>query len=481
MAETRKFVKDSMVYTIGEVLTKAVAFFLLPIYTRYLTQDEFGIYNLVITIWPILLILYGKGFSSFLIRGYHEIQIEQERRRFTGTILLFSLLVGVLFAVILHLFGNYIFSPLFKGVGYKPFLQFAVAIAFFKLLSTNVLALYRAERKPFRVVGLSSVYFVLYGLAAVVLVVILHLGLLGALWGQLGSLLIAGVLYLIFVSRDISFKWNSNYLKGAILFVLPLIPHELGGWAVNLSDRILIERFLSLEQLAIYSLAYQLALGLNMLITAINQAWIPFFYEIADQPQSVKELKKSTTFYFIVVIGIGLLLAMFSKEIILLMGEQKYIGAAAIFPLVIVAFIINVFYYIYAGAIFYANKTQYIPIITLCSGLVNIGLNFLLIPRYGYIAAAYTTIIAYGIMVLLSFFFSRKYYIVPMRYKTIGLISLIALAIYGISRLVPETPYYLSSIVKIALAGLFPITLIGVGIVKQQELRDFLWTLLKKK
>lgn len=256
MTETRRFIKESTIYAIGEILTKSLAFILIPVYTRYFTQDEYGIYNLVVTIWPVLVILYGKGFASYITRGYFDVKSEDGKREFVGSILLFSLVISLILAAVTHIFGEQVFGVIFKNIDYKPFLQFAVGIAIIKLFTNNVLAVYRAKRKPVSVVALSLVNFIITVSFILMLVVYLKMGLTGALKGQIWGLLVVSILFFIYILKDIRFTINKKYLMSAVVFVLPLVPHALSGWVINLSDRIFIERYCTLEDLAIYSLGY---------------------------------------------------------------------------------------------------------------------------------------------------------------------------------------------------------------------------------
>jgi len=473
MRETRKFVKESVIYGVGEVFTKALAFLLIPLYTRYLTKSDFGIYNLVITIWPVLVIFYGKGLASYLIRGYFELTTEKQKKDFFGTILLLTILISLLLSGIIHLFGDYIFNPLFKEVSYKPFLQFAVAIAFFKLFINNLLSIYRAQRKPVTVVILSFVMFVITVSVIVWQVVILKKELWGVLWGQFISLALVSLIFFIYVQKDIHYHLDKKYIYAALTFSLPLIPHALSGWIINLSDRILIERFCTLEDLAIYSLGYQLAMALDILINSMNQAWIPFFYANAANPDQRKELKKSTTFYFIIVVAVGLLLGVFTNEIILLVGKEQYRAAIRIFPLIILAFIIHSIYYMASASLLLKKKTMIIPLITIVAGVINVGLNLYGLPKYGYMFAAYTTVFSYSLMSLGGVLFSWKYFPIPFQFTKMLLILFFAAGIYALSGLFSALPLLPQIGLKIFLLAFFPISLVLLRIVRIHDIQNF--------
>ena len=480
MTETRRFIKESAIYTIGEILTKSQAIILIPIYTHFLSQSDYGIYSLVITIWPILVILFGKGFGGYIIRGYYNGEEESKRKNFFGSLILLSVLFSIALALLIHLFGNNIFSLLFKGISYKPFLQFAVGIAVFKLFINNVLSIYRAKRKPGLVVVISFITFFITTVLVLILVVGYKKELLGALWGQLLALLIVSLFLFLYIKKDITYRIDSKYIIPSFMFMLPLIPHAIAGWVINLSDRVLIERFCSLEDLAIYSLGYQLAMALEMIINSMNQAWIPFYYSNIENPDNIKELKKSTTFYFTIVVLIGYTLSLFSNEIIAVMGKAQYAQSSIIFPMIILGYIFYSIYFMTTAPILYSKRTYIFPIITVVIGAINIVLNLLYIPRYGFIVAAYTTILSYFLMFFLSYLVSLKFHPIPFqKYKMMIILTLAGL-LFIVSLLIQNYNIVLQILIKLILVILYPLLLIFLNIIPFKELKKYVSLLLLK-
>jgi O-antigen/teichoic acid export membrane protein len=481
MTETRKFVKESAIYTIGEILSKSLAFILIPVYTRYLSKSDFGIYSVVITVWPILVILYGKGFGSYIMRGFYEIDKPEQKNQFFGSILIFSFLLSLVLAAIIHFMGEGIFSLLFREISYKPFLQFAVGIAIFKLFLNNVLTIYRAQRKPTTVVIISLLNFFSTTIIIIFLVVIMGKGLWGALGGQLLALILISIFIILYIRRDIYFTIQKKYVIAGILFMLPLIPHAIAGWVVNLSDRIFIERFCSLEDLAIYSLGYQLAMALEVLIISMTQAWLPFFYSNVSKSDQKKEIKKSAHFFFFAILTIGLLLCLFSQEIIFIAGKTEYISSARIFPLIIFAYIFYTIYFLSTAPILYAKKTYIFPLITISTGLINIGLNILLIPQMGYIAAAYSTIISYLFMAILSYLISLKYFEIAYQFFKMGGALFIAVLLYFSLFLFQNLSFEFQFILKIGLFIFFIALLNIFKIIPSKEIKTYIKLFLGKK
>ncbi|MFQ5752023.1 MAG: lipopolysaccharide biosynthesis protein, partial [bacterium] len=156
MTEGKRFSKESFIYVFGESLSKALAFFLLPIYTSYLSVEDFAVLSIVSVLWPIIVIILGQGFSAYIIRGYYDNTDEKE---FIGTVLIFSMIVGVAIASTLHLIGPWLFEHIFKQLTYRPYLQYGVFFAVFRLYFTHVVSTYRAKRQAKTSIFLSFILF----------------------------------------------------------------------------------------------------------------------------------------------------------------------------------------------------------------------------------------------------------------------------------------------------------------------------------
>jgi O-antigen/teichoic acid export membrane protein len=342
-----------------------------------------------------------------------------------------------------------------------------------KIFISIVLAVFRAQRQPTTVVFLSIINFTFTVALILFFVVVLKTGLLGAIYGQVLGLGIVVLIFFKYVRKIINFKYYKTYTKGALLFILPLVPHALAGWVINLSDRILIERFCTLEDLAIYGLAYQLALALDILTISINQAWVPFFYSNAPNPQKSRELQKSGLFYFLLVLSIGLSLSLFSREITVLVGGNSYSTTQKIFPLIILAFVLRPIYFIFSPTLFYKRKTKLVPLITITAGIINVGFNLIFIPKIGYIAAAYSTILSYAILALMSYLLAKKYFLIPFQFRKATTTLLIAIILYLTSLINLNIPYPIVLIEKFLLVVSFPVFLLIFRILNLQEIKDF--------
>ena len=405
MMEGTRFSRESLTYVAGEFLSRSLTFLLLPVYTSYLSIDDFAVLVKVTMIWPIVVILIGKGFSSYLMRGYYE---ADEKREFLGTILLFSMIGGCLLALGIHGAGPTLLGWFFKKTPYRPFLQYGVLFAVFRLFFNHVVSIYRAKRMAFTSVGLSVFLFFAHAAAAIYAIVFLKTDLRGLLNAQVTAYGVVSIVYIIRIIPDIRLRFEKRFIPDSLAFVLPLVPHALSGWVINYVSRIFIEQKQSQVTFSVFSVAAQIAMILAVINNGLNQAWIPFIYSNAsrDDFRSVFTRHVRHLLLFVSLIGGGILL--FAKDLLELMGKAEYLEARHVLPILVGAYIFQLLYFCYVALILYRKQTGLMPLITLSTGVVCILLNGILVPVWGQYGAALATTVSFGLMTALVIRISRK-------------------------------------------------------------------------
>lgn len=472
MSEARRYSKESFIYVFGETLSKSLAFVLLPIYTNYLPLEEFAVLSLVTTLWPLVVVFLGAGFSAYLIRGYYE---ADDSRRFFGTLLGFSMLVGGVLAALIHLIGPWLCELVFDEVTYRPFLQYAVYFAVFRLYFNHVVSCYRARRQPRTAVLLSLVLFGTNLVAVLTAIYGLDAGLAGILNAQLLAYMLVAVVYTVKILPELSFKPQWSVLVPAVLFVLPLVPHAFSGWVVNHVGKVFIETNMSLADLSVYSVAVQLAVILNVVNTGLNQAWTPFVYANYGARDSAGLLGVSARRTILLVLVVALALVLFTRELLLLMGKEAYLAATRVLPVLVLGYLFQMVYFIFVAIILYNKRSVLLPLISISSGLVTIGLNFVLVPRLGMFGAALSTDVAFFLMACLAFGFARRYRTLPILNREMFWFLAAAVAVTWISvawlqELTLLWHVAVNLFLLLALGGL----LVRLGLLNLQNIRDLI-------
>ena len=221
-----------------------------------------------------------------------------------------------------------------------------------------------------------------------------------------------------------------RHVWNALVFGLPLVPHLLSAWALTFVDRIMLEHYVPLRDVGFYNLGYNFGMGMLVLVTSINQAYQPYYYGLmSSTPEPESKILKIVSFYVAALGLVTLAGSLFAGELIALLTPQKYQNAAVFVPPILLSYLLVGLYFFVGSPLFYFKKTKLLPIITGAAAVLNILLNYFLIPRYGAIAAAWATLVSYGAMLVIYYVVAQN--ISPLKYPLwrYGILLVILLAV----------------------------------------------------
>ena len=201
--------------------------------------------------------------------------------------------------------------------------------------------------------------------------------------------------------------FHKKYWIYALKYNIPLVPHYLSLIVLGQSDRIMIKHYCGESDAGIYSFAYQIASAINVFITAINGSRVPWTYERL-KAKAYERLRDVSSALVLLMAGIVFFVSLISPEVITILGTTEYETAMYVIPVVTLGVFYTFVYDLYASIEFYFGATKYVMYASVIGALLNICLNAIFIPRYGFIAAAYTTLICYLVFMIMHFFFSKR-------------------------------------------------------------------------
>lgn len=450
-----KLLRNSILYTIGAIIPQAVGFLLLPVMTRYLTPEEYGITSSMGTLSVILIIFLTLAIERSIYRLYYDYKTTEEKRNFLGTISISLFIISTFIVLTLFILHDYV-GLVFRSIPVFPYYSYAILTTYFSVFGMVPLIYYMVTEQAKKFFLLSLGLFLLHASLTVWFVV-------GFRWGaagQLGAHLVANLsfvpLYAFLLKRIVNFKLDLQMLKRGLSFSLPLIPTLLSAWILSLSDRIFIERYFTLHDVGIYSLGYQIALVVTVIVGGIHKAYTPFFFRLAnseDQKNSREKLYNTNTVYILVVILTVFLISFFSKEIVTLMMHHRYLEAYKIIPLITFGYLFSLTAGIPGLYIQQEKRTKAFMYLTLCSAGINILLNFLLVPQYGAYGAAYATVISFAILLIAKYLYAAKRcYFIPWDWSKIMPYFLALFATVALFSTVINLNIYVGLVVKILIA-----------------------------
>ena len=348
---------------------------------------------------------------------------EEERRRFQGTILSFILVWAGGLSLIAMLAGPWLFDAAFSDLPFWPYGAFVVVMAFGGVLGAVPKAIWVAAEKSKTFVSVALLGSGVNLLGSLALVAFTALGVLGLFWGRTASVFIVAIPYLVFCARKVGLAWHGPDLRRALAFSLPLVLHLAAHWILGMSDRVLIERYyadpanapldalelgydpegtgtLALSALGIYGAAYFFIEAVNMIAMSMNRAWVPQFTRAYDRPEERPFIARSISWFILAVAAMSAAMIVIAPTAVRLLFDSKYGFAAEVAPILAAGGLFQGIYYIYVAGLFYYKANRLIPVITVVSGLTNIGLNILWIPEYGLVGAAWATLVGYLVLVI---------------------------------------------------------------------------------
>lgn len=447
------FLKNSFIYTLGDLLPKVVSLLMIPVLTKYMGKVEYGIYGYMTILLGFLSMLYILGLDGALTRFYYEYEEKGEEKKLISTIWIFLLGYNLIVSIVLAFLGKDFSRIILGEIPYDPYFKLLIIICFFATFASVPLILFRLREQSLKfglfniITTFVNIFFIFY------FVSFKGQGAEGYLKAMLFTNIVFSIIYLVINIKNLGLNFSVDIAKNALKYGIPLIPHAVGAWVLMSSDRYFLNIYTSKADLGLYTLAYQFGMLVYYLIVAINKAYVPFFFKTANEekenaPRIFKEIIK---YYSVFIISIGVGLALFAKEIIIIMASNKeFYAAYKIVPLIGLAYVFNGFYYMCVNGIFYSKKTYILPFSTGASAVVALVLNFILIPRYGIYGGAIATIAAYFALFAITYVFSQKFYYIQWEWGKLILNTILGLGIYGISLFNIES-LFLSILYKITL------------------------------
>jgi O-antigen/teichoic acid export membrane protein len=333
--------------------------------------------------------------------------------------------------------------------------------------------MFRARDQAKHYVAFGAFNAIFIAVATIVRVVILNQEAPGWVQAQLEGAIVVALISFVVLLRKVkpSFKWGT--LKSALIFSIPLMPHFVAHWILSVSDRMILESYVGLAQLGLYSLGYQFGQGFQVIVTGINNAMIPLFGRASREKSERLKLPDVITYYLFIVITLALILALIGGEIVLLLFPSNYDGAVPVVPWIILGFLAFAVYLIPMNYLSMTRgETKYIPLSTLTAALLNLVLNLVFIPKFGIMAAAVNTAVGYGILALIMLIIALQSETPPIQYGRIAKLSLCSILVYIIGQFLLRSNPLTNISIGVGLTLSIPFLLVPLGFWSHREIQQ---------
>jgi O-antigen/teichoic acid export membrane protein len=402
-------VKQSFIWGLGGVLTKAVSFLMLPLYTHYLAPSEYGIWELLDLLMSLLGMMINMGLTAAILKYYAAAATAEERRRVSSTSFILALTTGLgVFAAGLALLPavtHLLFGP--KVTSLYLFLSFTISVMAY--IATVPYTLMRAKDRAQLLVTYDTIGVAFILALNILFVVVFRLGLLGVLLSPVIVGAVKTVIVFYWTRHDIGFSLDRKRLRQLLVFGGPLVLSNLAMFVLNFSDRFFLREFRGLELVGIYAVGYKFGYMLSfLLIQPFNMMWQARMFVIHQQSDHVRIFRNMFVLYSVLLIASGLALALFGPTVVPMVVDPRYAGAAAIIPVVTLAYVfLGMGYFLQVG-MFLASRTMLIGLVSGVASVVDLAFNYVLIGSYGMMGAAWATLFGFLALAGGSYYLSHR-------------------------------------------------------------------------
>lgn len=436
----KKLTKHTAIYGLSSIFGRALNWLLVMLYTRTFSQSDFGVVSEIQAYAGFLVVLYSIGMETTFFRFSKTSSENNTYKDSIFTLLLSNILVLSLFFLLL--------TPNISRWLQYPQYAMCVALTFgaiaFDSLVILPFAQLRLNEKPIRFVLIRLSNIAVNIALNVYFFVFLKHKHLGIEYLFISNFVASVATFLLLITEFLKFKivFNFYHFRNVLNYALPLLVVGFAGIINEVIDRPMLKHWLpysvdkNLEQVGIYSSNYKLAMILTMFRQAYQMGAEPLFFKKSSDSDAREYYAKAMEYFVAVCCVLYLGVSLFLNYAMLYEGKSFREGIHIVPTLLMANLFLGIYYNL---SVWYkmSDKTNCGAIISIVGALSTIVLNLFLIPIFGYSGAAYATFLCYVIMVLLSYFVSKKHYPIPYRVWVIG--SMIAVA-YGIYVVYSQLP-----------------------------------------
>ena len=470
------FWNSTIIYSFGFLFLRAISFLLLPLYTNILAPEDLGRVFIFITFLAFMNAIYAFGMDTALLKYYDS------EKNILSTSLISIGIFAIPISLLIYLNSNFISSFLFNNslndqswiFNNNLWALFAIAILFLDVISSRLITLVRILNIPW------------YYLAVATLNIIFSIGLnLYFLHFRLPSMKFDGVILAMFyvaviqclallpvgIKKIKSYRFNYSLFKKMITFAWPFFPATLFFIIIEMSDRIMIERFLSLHDVGLYGAGYKIGALMLMIVRGFNINWQPYYLkygENVDNSAVVNFAYIGNVMLLVLILIAGVLSSIWPMLLSIKIYSFSIIGdgflsGGRVIPYILVSYVFYGFFIFQMPSIYIKNKQNWAPLLWGFGAIINIVGNIILLPKLGYMGAAISTLLAYCTMSIILLYKNYSWLWIPYNFK-----------ILFISIMISLLQYYLFinsilSIYKIMILGIYVLSMFILLYIAKSE------------
>jgi O-antigen/teichoic acid export membrane protein len=462
--------RHTIVYAAGILLSKAISFMMLPIYTRFLTPSDYGVVELIEMTLDVIAILAGARIAAGIFRYYHKATSDDERNAVISTAL--WVLAGSYAAVGLMTFlaAPWLSRLVFDTSEYASLIRLAAVSLASSSLMIAPLTYIRAQER--------STLFVITQIAQVVLQLGLNLlllvhfdmGVRAVFISSLVTKLVLGLSLAGYLVSQVGIHFTRSATRDLLRYGIPLIGTQMATFIATFGDRYFLQHAADTAAVGLYSLAYQF----GFLVAAVGympfeMIWDAVRFKVAKRADRDELFSRAFIYLNLMLITMALAIVLFVDEILFVMTTPAFYPAAAYVPVIVIAYVLQGWVGLQDVGIHVREKTEYHTLANWAAALTALAGYAIFIPRYLAMGAAVVTVVAFFVRYLGCYLISQRLWRVEYRWAPVAKLVGVAVAVAGVGLSLPEFALLPSLAVSAALLLLYVVAVLSVGILSPDE------------
>ena len=476
-----RLAKGSFIYGVGGMLQRFIALLLLPLFTKELSPEDYGVVTLISLVGIAMSGVLTLGTANSMGLLYFREINRQKRPTIIWTNLFLMTINGGLWLIVLYLCSPSLSRWMFQTEQFADLIRLGFIGNVFITITDPFLAYLRMEEKAKQYMVLTVLGALFTISLSIYLVLWIKLGVFGLIMaGAIGSALNLGLIGVL-VGRRVPFGYNPRLIIPLVRIGFPSIFGLFAFLLIDYADRQMIERMIGLSNLGVYSVGYSFGIVMAIAVGAFSTAWPPFFMSFAQKREEAREVFAQVLNYYIIFFG-GLILIFYlgAKPLVLLITDTAFHESWVVIGLVAASYAFKGCYLILLPGIYFADKLGRQSVIEWIAAIINIALNFWLIPIYGIMGAALATFASYSTLPLLAWVMARQYLEVNYQWRRIFInISLIVICILGIQQIAYSSIKLTTKDITFSSAILLVYFTLAYRFLLNENERDFILIKLK--
>ena len=406
-------VKSAGIYTVTNILNSAIPFFLMPVLTRYMSPSDYGI----VTMFSVLL-GFVSPFTGLSIHGAIQRQYYEKEKIDLHVYVTNCLFILIFSAASVFLIFYFFAEPISRVSSFpKRWLWVVIVVSIAQFITLINLTLWQVQLKS-RTYGFYQIAQTILNIGlSIWFVVGLGMAWQGRIQAQLFTMIAFGCLgfFILYKSGWIKFTFSKRYIRNALSFGVPLVPHALGAVIMTMTDRFFITNMIGLSAVGLYSVGYQVGMVIGLIGNSVTLAYTPWLFEGLKRNNADTKIKivKVTYVYFGFLIILVIALSLIAPWFLSFFVGEKFSGAGVYVFWIALSNAFSSMYKMVVGYIFFVERTYILASVTFCCAVTNVLFNYTFIKWNGSVGAAQASSVTFFLFFISTWILSNRQYRMP--------------------------------------------------------------------